>query len=482
MFKRIASFFKRVNRFRLKAFGDLEGWLNEIKGYFASSVYSTSYTASQFLVMAGKTYNRSADLQEAIDKIVTAIAGFDLVVKNPAGESIPVPKIIKEWLANPSTDYCTYHQFIKNAFIQFYIGGEVFYLKDYTKQKVTLVRPNEVNEIRIADGIPQRYVISHTFFNRTKLMMLEEAPNYGFETFYRNGEPINPVSHFFNRNPILDFRGLSIIISLTNDIEILFKGRSWNRNVLENEGRPCGVLYYPPKSPGTTRSFGGGDPSSGGGDKLEEEVKHFFAGPENAGKVLLLKGGLNFNPITYKMKDMDFLEGLRFSRESIANRLGIPLQMFGSEKKSTYNNMREARISFYMDTCVPLADQFFMFLSRHILSDFFPAFKSYCLAVDTMKIQQSSDRYIETMQALDKVTCLTTNEKREKLGLPPLKLENADTLLVPSGLMDIEDIGSEPMEEDGEEAFAGADDEKDEEEDEDSKDDKKEDDKKDDDK
>ena len=50
------------------------------------------------------------------------------------------------------------------------------------------------------------------------------------------------------------------------------------------------------------------------------------------------------------MRDIDFQAGLKFSRESIANRLGIPLQMFGSENKSTYNNMREARTSFYLDT------------------------------------------------------------------------------------------------------------------------------------
>ena len=65
---------------------------------------------------------------------------------------------------------------------------------------------------------------------------------------------------------------------------------TWNRNLLENEGRPSGVLFYPPVSMGASKPLVGGGQQKGT-KKVEEEAKHFFAGAENAGKILILKGG-----------------------------------------------------------------------------------------------------------------------------------------------------------------------------------------------
>ena len=451
MFARLKKLFTKA-QVAVKKQYYVEGFLNQIQGRWFRSAYKTSFTAVEFLQLCGETYNKNADFQEAIDKIATAIGDFDLVVRNMNGKEADVPQDIKEFLYNPTTDNCTYKQFIRNALVQFFVAGEVFYLKDSEKKKLTLVRPNEVTEIKVVDGMPFSYKISQGFFGRTKLARFDNSANYVFETNIKNKMPFNEVAHFFNNNPILDFRGLSIVVALINDIEVLYQGRTWNRNLLENEGRPSGVLFYPPVSTGASRPLVGGGQQKGT-KKVEEEAKHFFAGAENAGKVLILKGGLQFKEVTYKMRDIDFQAGLKFSRESIANRLGIPLQMFGSENKSTYNNMREARTSFYLDTCVPLANQFLMFLSRHILADFFDNFKTDYLCIDTMKIQQSSDRYIETMNKIDKIQFLTTNEKRELIGKKPLKLENTDTLLIPSGVQDIEELGNDPMMDDGSDAF-----------------------------
>ena len=473
MFKKLANNF--IGFFKRKQFA-IEGFLNQIVGKFTHTFYKYSYTATEFLTLCHSTYNKNADLQEGIDKIVKAISGFDLVVKNKNGDEIPLPQTIRDWLNSPSVDYSTYHNFIKSAFIQYYISGEIFYLKDYNKKMVSLVRPNEVNEVRVLDGFPMFYRLSHTFFNRTKLMNYEEQSNYIFETEYKQGRPMNQISHFYNRNPVLDFRGLSIIVSMINDLEILYKGKTWNRSLLENEGRPSGVFYYQPGSAGASEEFDtSADPIIASKDKLDEEIKHFYSGAENAGKYLVLKSGLKFEQVAYKMKDVDFIEGLRFSRESIANRLGIPLQMFGSEKKSTYNNMREARTSFYLDTCVPLANEFFLFLSKEVIADFFPAFKDYYLCVDTLKIQQTSDRYLETLTKLDALQYLTINEKRELIGKKPLPLENTDTLLIKQGVQDVEDLGNEPMGEDGDDMFDKEDDDDNEDEDKEETEDKDED-------
>ena len=446
MFERVKNLFRKKQYY-------VEGFLNQIQGRWFRSAYKTSFTAVEFLQLCGETYNKNADFQEAIDKIATAIGDFSLVLKDRAGNESDVPTSIQDWLYDPSVDYCTYKQFLRNALIQFFVAGELFYLKLPDKKKLSLVRPNEVTEIKVVDGFPFSYKISQGFFHRTKLSEFSDQANAIFETSYKNKKPTNQVVHFFNTNPILDFRGLSIAVSLINDIEILYQGRSWNRNLLENEGRPCGVFYYPPASHGAVRSTMGGGGQQMSHTKLEEEIKHTFSGHDNAGKALILRGGLQWQQVAFKMRDIDFQSGLKFSRESLANRLGIPLQMFGSENKSTYNNMREARTSFYLDTCVPLANQFLMFLSKSVISEFFPEIGDRYLCVNTMKIQQSSDKYLETMVKVDGIQFLTPNEKREIIGKKPLKLENCDTLLIKGGMQDIEDLGNDPMLDDGDGSF-----------------------------
>ena len=198
---------------------------------------------------------------------------------------------------------------------------------------MVLVRPDEVTQIKMLMGMPYQYTIAQIFFQRTQT----DPEDFGLEKMmaeseYRNGKYVNVMSHFLQSNPILPLRGLSPVISMLDDIQVLVKGRKWNRSMLENEGRPSGVFYFPPRTVGADENN-----DFVGAKKLEEDMKKNFSGHKNIGKALVLRGGLQFKEITYNMKDLDFLNGLKFSRETIANRLGIPTQLFGSEKSSTYN-------------------------------------------------------------------------------------------------------------------------------------------------
>ena len=283
--------------------------------------------------------------------------------------------------------------------------------------------------------MPFRYQLSKSFFDR--LGFKDYAGDMYYDSKFQNGKLVNPISHFMNYNPIYIFRGLSILVSMLNDIEILYRGRKWNRSLLQNEGRPSGVFFYPPQSHKALNPGGG----FVGRSKVEKEVLARFSGADNAGKALVLKGGLQFKEISYSMKDADFIGGLKFSRESIANRFGIPLQLFGFQEKSSYNNMKEAKVQFMFQTCIPFMSSFLEFLSISVLQPKGILGENEVLAIDIDKTEAANILKQEKMMELEKVHFLTPNEKREACGYERVTDMNADSLLVPSTLTPIEDLG-----------------------------------------
>ena len=448
MFKKIKPLFQKFW---------VEGNLTDIVGRYSKSSYRYNFTAPEFHFLCQETYSRSVDLQEAIDQFSRGCYGLPLCQSSMTDKTIDISPDIQKFLHMPSSEQQSWPDFIKSCLINYFIGGEIFLLKDPKSKKVTLVNPNEVTDIKIMDGYPFRYKISRSFFERTRLMNFE-VKEQSFESVYKNGLWTNQVAHFYNRNPIFFQRGLSIVVSLLNHIQILFKGRTWNRAMLDNEGRPSGVFFYPPTTTAGRRPHN----VIKGGAKIEEEVRNFYSGDLNAGKALFLKGGMQFKEVTYKMKDMDFLNGLYFSRESIANRLGIPLQMFGSEKKSTYNNMREARYSFYLNTCIPFFDNFLRFFTLHIINDLLSQDSDKFLCVNKKKIYHASPMFMQTIKELEAQHVLTPNEKRDLLGFERIEEDNMDNPLMPSNLVPVQDIG---LVEDNTEGFGQDDEEIDDEED-----------------
>ena len=458
MIKRAMNFFRNLNT--LKYF--IEGNLRHVYGRFGNSLYKYNWGANDFSNLCTVTYNRSTDFQEAIDLFSRGCADLPICLRVNDKDNMDIPKEILDFLGNVSKEQLMWREFIKNCFISFFVGGELFLLKDTEKKKVIMARPDELTNIKVVDGVPWEYTVSQGFFDRTKLIGYD-SKEYKFESVFKDGLWRSKISHFYNRNPVFTDRGLSIVVSLINDIEILFKGRTWNRSLLENEGRPSGVFFYPPNTAqGKLPNM-----QMKGRAKAEEEIRGFFGGDVNAGKALFLKGGLQFKEITFKMTDIDFQNGLKFSRESIANRLGIPLQLFGSESSSTYNNMREARFGFYENTCVPFMNTFLNFFSLHVLMDFFPGQidNNRILAVDRKRLFKKSPVFLERISQLQAQHFLTPNEKRELLDLPPLDDENMDTPMIPSNLVPIEDAGL-VEESQGDDGFGGEkDDDKDDKED-----------------
>ena len=120
----------------------------------------------------------------------------------------------------------------------------------------------------------------------------------------------------------------------------------WNKALLDNSARPSGALVYQPKE--------GGNLSADQYERLKAELESGYAGAVNAGRPLLLEGGLDWKSMGLSPKDMDFIEAKNAAARDIALSLGVPPMLIGIPGDNTYANYQEANRAFYRLTVVPL--------------------------------------------------------------------------------------------------------------------------------
>ena len=88
--------------------------------------------------------------------------------------------------------------------------------------------------------------------------------------------------------------------------------------------------------------------------RLKEEIEKNYQGATNAGRPLLLEGGLDWKPLSLTPKDMDFVEAKNAAARDIALAFGVPPLLLGLAGDNTHANYAEANRAFYRQTVIPL--------------------------------------------------------------------------------------------------------------------------------
>lgn len=192
-------------------------------------------------------------------------------------------------------------------------------------QELWLLRPDRVKVIPSPDGVDS-YVY-------------EVA---GRKKFF----PAEMILHLKMFAPIDDYYGLSPVKVAAAVVDQMNEGNDWNTALLQNAARPSGALisqaWLPPNQY----------------DRLHKLINEKYSGRRNAGKPILLEGGLDWKKFGMSPEEMDWLGGKREAAKEIAVALGVPPEMLGDSANKTYANYEEARQSFYTETVLPLLDKF----------------------------------------------------------------------------------------------------------------------------
>lgn len=248
-------------------------------------------------------------------------------------------------------------------------------------------------------------------------------PVAGYE--YRvDGQPFvfpdEMIMHLKTFNPLDDWYGLPPLSAAARSTDQSNEAKAWNVAMLQNSARPSGVLSTPDNL--------GVDQF----DRLKSELEEKYQGQSNAGKPMLLEGGLEWKQISINPKDLEWVEGQKISAREIAMVFGVPSEMLGDSSNKTYSNYKEARQAFYMETVLPLMD----WLRDEFNNWLTPLFgDNLYLDYDIDEIEAiQEDRSLVWKRSADAVKSglLTINEARESMGYETHP--DGDILLVPSSL------------------------------------------------
>jgi phage portal protein BeeE len=174
-----------------------------------------------------------------------------------------------------------------------------------------------------ADGMPARL-----FALRPERIKVEpDAGGWPAAYLYRAGEAKRrftvrdglgrpEVVHVRAQHPLDDHYGMGCLGAAAAAVAVHNAAGRWNKALLDNAARPSGALVYQPGD-GTVLS-------TAQFERLREEMEAQFAGAGNAGRPLLLDGGLKWQAMSLTPADMDFVSLKEAAAREIALAFGVP--------------------------------------------------------------------------------------------------------------------------------------------------------------
>jgi HK97 family phage portal protein len=269
-------------------------------------------------------------------------------------------------------------------------------LKDGAGRPVELfaLRPERVSAIIGADGWPEAFAYRVGEQAMTiPLLDADASPN---------------IIHIRSFHPADDHYGAGCLAAADQAVAIHNAAANWNRSLLENAARPSGALVF--------------DNSDGAGltseqfDRLKLELTQAFAGEGNAGRPMLLEGGLKWQSLSLSPADMDFATLKAAAARDIALAFGVPPMLLGLPGDSTHANYREANRALWRLTLLPMAGKILAALHEGLVTWFADA----PLAVDLDRVPALAEDRQALWSQVSGADFLTADEKRTMLGLAPM--------------------------------------------------------------
>lgn len=269
-----------------------------------------------------------------------------------------------------------------NAYIEAVsVGGEI--------TELHALRPDRMRVVPGADGWPVAY---------------DYAAGGDVVRFRQDGEGVRPVLHLTQFHPTNDYYGLAPLEAAASSLDLLNAAASWNKALLDNSARPSGALVYAPASGATlTREQF---------ERLKEELEASFSGSNNAGRPMLLEGGLDWKALSLSPKDMDFIAARDNAAREVALAFGVPPMMLGLPGDNTYSNYQEANRAFWRQSVQPLLGRLCRSFSQWLEPQLGPVHLWFDVdAVDALSSEREA-----LWSRVSNADFLTEDEKRAAVG------------------------------------------------------------------
>ncbi|MGY6703957.1 phage portal protein [Roseinatronobacter sp.] len=219
---------------------------------------------------------------------------------------------------------------------------------------------------------------------------------------------VAPICHIRSFHPHDDHYGLSPLTAAARAVDVHNAASNWSKALLDNAARPSGAIIY--RGPD-----GQGSMSAEQFDRLQSEIETNHQGARNAGRPMLLEGGLDWKPMGFSPSDMEFHRTKEAAAREIAIAFGVPPMLLGIPGDATYANYQEANRAFYRLTVLPMAQRVAASVA-HWLSGFMPG--DVVLKPDLDQVPALAEEREQQWRRIGQAGFLDDAEKRALLGLP----------------------------------------------------------------
>ncbi len=216
--------------------------------------------------------------------------------------------------------------------------------------------------------------------------------------------PRENVLHVKLFNPVDDYYGLSPLEAAARAIDTHNSASSWNKAMLDNAARPSGALVY---------AAGDGHLTSDQFERLKVELQDTYQGSANAGRPMILEGGLDWKEMGFSPKDMEFIAAKDGAAREVALAFGVPPMLLGIPGDNTFANFAEANRSFWRQTAVPMSNRLGEALA-HWLTPYTQG--DVALLPDLDQVEALAPDRDALWKRLNDAAFLTTDEKRAAVG------------------------------------------------------------------
>ena len=288
------------------------------------------WTPRDYGALAREGFQRNAVVHRCVRLIAEAAASVPWLAYDGRRELDDHPLLALLARPNPREAGAA---FLESVYGHLQVAGnaylEVVALEGEPRELFAL-RPDRMRVVPGADGWPEAY--DYTIGGST--------------VRFRQDERLPPILHLSLFNPVDDHYGLSPMEAAATALDIHNAAGAWNKALLDNAARPSGALVYagPQGTNLTDTQF----------ERLKAELDDQFQGAANAGRPLLLDGGLDWKQLSLSPKDMDFIEAKAAAAREIALAFGVPPLMLGLPGDNTFSNFAEANRAFWRQAIIPL--------------------------------------------------------------------------------------------------------------------------------
>lgn len=410
--------------------------------------YYNNYTADFSLFLSNKgqadalaashiqqiilNYQTIAPLNSAVNIIARAVGGLPIAIKNKDNDEIITEHPALELLDSPNKEeQKTKKSFFKQMTIWKIIEGDIYLEATGNINKPPLelfiLKPQFMNIDTDSKGFPDIYRFNSNVFNRFFRKNQVSGRIFGVE----NPSELE-LLHIKNFNPRAANdcpTGMSEVLPLYFEINQYLKCSNHNLNLLDNSATPSGALVI--KNGDRVINLTEEQVS-----RLKRQFEDCYQSSNNAGRPLVLEGGMEWQQMSLSPKDMDFQNLKKNAEKQIYINLGIPLPIL-TDDASTFNNKSEARLEFYEDRVFGIAEDILSALTDFLLINRYKK-PNLEFIINKNEVDALSIKRASKIELVNNNAVLTLNEKRAKLGQPPIL--GGDQVFTASGMAIAGDI------------------------------------------